>query len=199
VLFLLDKYWKHLGINWKKVWSSIIQSNECNVFNWFSIYRFDYCEKCHQLFDFNDIVCPICSTKRFTDDNKLKSFFFMKDLKEIQQNLYKGLTDNMKWFFQIQLLLVVCLQQFQNYKKEIQPNWKIFMMVQFINNIYDRVDWVNYIKRLTLWQLMEFSTKFTLQFNFVDDQRKGKIVLFGLYFWWIMNSNQVFKNLMTTR
>ena len=62
------------------------------------LFKFDYCESCKQLFQKNDTECKICHTTRFKENSssgpiekKMKSFFLMRDLKEIQKCLYKGM------------------------------------------------------------------------------------------------------------
>jgi len=61
-----------------------------------SLYQFDYCNQCKNLFFKNDTQCSICHTPRFKENspgplvNRMNSFFVMRDLKEIQKSLYKG-------------------------------------------------------------------------------------------------------------
>ena len=56
-----------------------------------SLYKFDYCNYCHHLYEYKETMCPICGISRFEKEQKIQSFFYMKDLKEIQQQLYKGI------------------------------------------------------------------------------------------------------------
>jgi hypothetical protein len=53
------------------------------------------------LYTFKDTVCSICGKERLKDtkgpmDKRMKSFFLMADLKDVQQSFYSGTLQNMK-------------------------------------------------------------------------------------------------------
>jgi hypothetical protein len=59
------------------------------------MYRFDYCGKCKHLYQYEEEECSICNVPRYHDkegpiDKKMKNFFYMADLREIQQSFYRG-------------------------------------------------------------------------------------------------------------
>ena len=66
-----------------------------NEIYFYRLYKFDYCPNCKILFKPNDSLCTVCNVQRFKNvdgsiSKKMKSFFYIRDLKDIQKALFKG-------------------------------------------------------------------------------------------------------------
>ena len=66
-----------------------------NKIHFYRLYKFDYCSNCKILFKSNDNLCTVCNTQRFKNiggsiTKKMKSFFYIRDLKDIQKTFFKG-------------------------------------------------------------------------------------------------------------
>lgn len=55
------------------------------------MYNFDYCRECLKLFNFEDVHCKQCNSKRFEDNQKMQIYFLQANLEDIQQYFFKGI------------------------------------------------------------------------------------------------------------